>query len=195
MAEEARNAGRDARPANQRGVARLGAVQALYQMEIAGTELADVIAEFELFRLGKELDGEQYRDADPAWFRDLVAGVVADQRTIDPMVHKALAASWPLKRVDSILRAILRAGTYELTRRKDVPARVVISEYIDVARAFFVEDEPRIVNGVLDSIAHEVRSGEFDADGGREPAGKVAGGKSAGGKSADSKTAADPSRG
>ncbi len=163
MTEEARRASREVRPANQRGVARLAAVQALYQMEIAGTDVADVIAEYELFRLGKELDGEQYRDADPAWFRDLVAGVVTDQRTIDPMVHRALTASWPLKRVDSILRAILRAGTYELMRRKDVPARVAISEYIDVARAFFEDDEPRIVNGVLDAIAREIRPDDLGA--------------------------------
>ncbi|MQT13696.1 transcription antitermination factor NusB [Segnochrobactrum spirostomi] len=165
MSDAARRQPRDARPANQRGVARLAAVQALYQMEIGGGDAADVVAEFELFRLGKEIDGEQYRAADAAWFRDLVAGVVLAQREIDPLVHQALTHDWPLGRVDSILRAILRAGVYELLHRTDVPAKVVITEYIDVAKAFFTEDEPRIVNGVLDRIAHERRAAEFDAAG------------------------------
>jgi len=154
---------RDVRPANQRGVARLAAVQALYQMELAGTDIADVVAEFELFRLGKEIDGEHYRAADAAWFRDLVAGVVAEQRQIDPRIHAALARDWPLGRVDATLRAILRAGVYELINRPDVPGRVVITEYVDVAKAFFGEEEPRIVNGVLDRLARELRSGEFES--------------------------------
>lgn len=153
---------REVRPANQRGLARLAAVQALYQMELGGVQLADVIAEFQNFRLGQEIDGEQYRDADAGWFRDLMQGVVAEQRAIDPRVHTALAEDWPLKRIDSILRAILRAGVFELIRRKDVPARVVISEYIEVAKAFFNEDEPRMVNAVLDRIARELRPKEFE---------------------------------
>lgn len=152
----------EVRPANKRGAARLAAVQALYQMDIAGSELGDVLAEFEAFRLGKEIDGLEFREADPAWFRDVVSGVVRDQREIDPRVHKALTEGWPLKRIDVTLRAILRAGTWELGQRRDVPARVIISEYIDVAKAFFVEDEPKIVNGVLDRIAHDVRTDEFE---------------------------------
>ena len=152
-----------ARPANKRGAARLSAVQALYQMDVGGSSLADVLAEFEAFRLGAELDGEQYREADPAWFRDLVKGVVAEQRILDPVIHRSLVAGWPLKRIDTTLRAILRAGAFELMRRKDVPARVVISEYMDVARAFYEEDEPRMVNGVLDKLAREFREAEFDA--------------------------------
>lgn len=151
----------EVRPANKRGSARLAAVQALYQMDIAGSELGDVLAEFEAFRLGKEIDGLEFREADPAWFRDVVTGVVREQRDIDPRIHKALAEGWPLKRIDVTLRAVLRAGTYELLARKEVPARVIISEYIDVAKAFFVEDEPRIVNGVLDRLAHELRAAEF----------------------------------
>lgn len=154
---------REARPANKRGAARLAAVQALYQMEIAGAEVADVIAEFETFRLGREIDGDTYREADPEFFREIVAGVVAYQRDIDPRVHGALVEGWPLKRVDVTLREILRAGTFELIKRKDIPARVVIAEYVDVAKAFFVEDEPKIVNGVLDKLAHEVRPAEFEA--------------------------------
>ena len=154
-----------ARPANQRGVARLAAVQALYQMEIAGTGVADVVAEFELFRLGQEVDGDQYRSADKAYFRDLVVGVVEQQRTLDPTVHEALVAGWPLKRIDATLRAILRAGTYELLRRPDVPARVVITEYVDIAKAFFAVDEPRLVNGVLDRLARQIRPAEFEGNG------------------------------
>jgi N utilization substance protein B len=149
------------KPANKRGAARLGAVQALYQMDVGGSVLADVLAEFEAFRLGSELDGEQYREADPAWFRDLVKGVVAEQRRLDPEIHRALVASWPLKRIDTTLRAILRAGAYELMCVNIVPARVVISEYIDVARAFYEGEEPRMVNGVLDRIAHTHRAEEF----------------------------------
>lgn len=153
---------REIKPANKRGVARLAAVQALYQMEIGGGEIADVVTEFEEFRLGQEIDGDEYREADHTFFRDIVAGVVAEQRIIDPRVHQALVEDWPLKRIDVTLREILRAGSWELLRRKDIPARVIISEYIDVAKAFFVEEEPKIVNGVLDKIAHELRAKEFE---------------------------------
>jgi len=166
MADPARSdRGGPPRQANQRGASRLGAVQALYQMEIAGTAVADVVAEFELFRLGKEIDGDQYRSADVAWFRDVVVGVVERQREIDPAVDRVLVAGWPLGRVDATLRAILRAATYELIARRDVPARVVITEYVDIARAFFAEgDEPRLANGVLDRLAHDFRASEFEAD-------------------------------
>ena len=153
------------RPANQRGAARLAAVQALYQLEIGGGDMLTVIQEFEAFRLGQEIDGYEYRQADAGWFRDVVGGVVAEQRLIDPMVHTALVEDWPLKRVDATLRAILRCGTYELLKRNDVPGRVIISEYIDIARAFFEDDEPRLVNGVLDRIAHDNRPDEFPVRG------------------------------
>ncbi|WP_181707189.1 transcription antitermination factor NusB [Chthonobacter rhizosphaerae] len=149
------------RPANQRGAARLAAVQALYQMEIGGEDIVSVVTEFETFRLGKEIDGVEYRQADAAWFRDIVSGVVGEQRRIDPMIHTALVEDWPLKRVDATLRAILRCGTYELLKRPDVPGKVIITEYIDVARAFFSDDEPKLVNGVLDRIAHLARPDEF----------------------------------
>ena len=153
------------RQANQRGAARLAAVQALYQLEIGGGDMLTVIQEFEAFRLGQEIDGYEYRQADAGWFRDVVGGVVAEQRLIDPMVHTALVEDWPLKRVDATLRAILRCGTYELLKRNDVPGRVIISEYIDIARAFFEDDEPRLVNGVLDRIAHDNRPDEFPVRG------------------------------
>lgn len=152
---------RATRPANQRGAARLAAVQALYQMDLGGATLSDVIAEFESFRLGKELDGEQYRDADAAFFRDIVGGVVREQKTLDPIVHSTLAANWPLSRIDVTLRAILRAGAYELANRADVPARVVIAEYVDVAKAFFEGEVTSLVNGVLDGLAHRIRPTEF----------------------------------
>lgn len=154
---------REVRPANKRGAARLAAVQALYQMEIGGGELADVVTEFEVFRLGQEIDGDEYREADGAFFRDIVSGVVAEQRVIDPLVHQALVEDWPLKRIDVTLREILRAGAWELLKRKDIPAKVVITEYVDVAKAFFVEDEPKICNGVLDKLARGFRPKEFEA--------------------------------
>jgi N utilization substance protein B len=123
--------------------------------------LPEVLAEFESYRLGKEIDGEQYRDADFAFFRDIVSGVVREQQTIDPIVHTTLSAGWPLARVDVTLRAILRAGAYELSGRGDVPARVVIAEYVDVAKAFFEGEVPAMVNGVLDAIARRIRPVEF----------------------------------
>jgi N utilization substance protein B len=149
------------RPANQRGVARLAAVQALYQMEVGGAALPEIIAEFEVHRLGKEIDGEQYRDADAAFFRDVVGGVVEGQRTLDPAVDGALTGDWPLPRVDATMRAILRAGAFELAHRPDVPARVVITEYVDVAKAFFDGEVPAMVNAVLDTLARKMRPAEF----------------------------------
>jgi len=149
--------------ANRRGAARLSAVQALYQMDIGGATLDDVIAEFESHRLGQELDGVRYLNADAKFFRDIVSGVVANQRRLDPLIHAALAHGWPLVRIDATLRAILRCGALELTERDDVPARVVITEYVDVAKAFFDEDEPKVVNGVLDRLAREARPAEFAA--------------------------------
>lgn len=149
------------RPANKRGAARLGAVQALYQMDIGGTSLQQVVAEFENVRLGKEIDGEQYLEADVAYFRGILAGVVKEQVQLDPLIHKALTPDWPLSRIDSLLRAVLRAASFELLRRKDVPAKVIITEYVDVTKAYFLEDEPKMVNGVLDHIAREVRASEF----------------------------------
>ncbi len=156
-----------ARTANKRGAARLAAVQALYQMDLTDSRLMDVVAEYENMRLGQEIDGEKYVDADAGWFRGVVAGVVSDQKKIDPMIHAALTPDWPLARIDTLLRATLRAGVFELLNRRDVPARVIITEYVDVAKAFYGEDEPRMVNGVLDRIARDLRPKEVTArDGG-----------------------------
>ena len=152
---------RHPKPANQRGAARLAAVQALYQMDLSGATLPEVLAEFESFRLGKEIDGTQYRNADAAFFREIVGGVVRDQLTLDPAIHAALSPGWPLPRIDTTLRAILRSGAYELKHRPDIPGRVVITEYVDVANAFFDNDAAAMVNGVLDRLAHELRPAEF----------------------------------
>lgn len=149
------------RKANRRGAARLAAVQALYQMDIAGAGVNDVLAEFESHWIGGEVEGQQYLPAEAAFFRDIVSGVVRDQAKLDPIIDDALQKGWPLKRIDAILRAALRAGAYELEHRTDVPARVVVSEYVDVAYAFVEPDETGMVNAVLDQIARRFRAGEF----------------------------------
>jgi transcription antitermination protein NusB len=156
---------KDERKANRRGAARLAAVQALYQMDIAGTPVNDILAQFERHWLGQEVEGSQYLPAEAAYFRQIVEGVVEAQRRLDPMIDRALAGGWPLKRVETVLRAVLRAGAYELDGRRDVPARVVVSEYVDVANAFLDGDETGMVNAVLDALARALRAAEFDAAG------------------------------
>ena len=148
---------RPAKTANQRGAARLAAVQALYQMEIGGTGVLEVVAEYEAHRLGQELDGDTYLKADASWFRSIVSGVVREQTRLDPLIGSALQDDWALSRVDSTVRAILRAGTFELLDRKDVPVAVIVTEYVEIAHAFFDDDEPKLVNAVLDRIAKQVR--------------------------------------
>ncbi|WP_019222000.1 transcription antitermination factor NusB [Bartonella senegalensis] len=145
------------RLANKRGAARLAAVQALYQMDIVGSGVMETAAEYEAYRLGKNIDGDQYLDADVQWFLAIITGVVKDQKQLDPLLHQQLSADWSLSRLDSILRAILRAGLWELINRQDVPLAVVMSEYVDIAKAFFEGDEPKLVNAVLDSVAKKVR--------------------------------------
>ncbi|AYG61358.1 transcription antitermination factor NusB [Rhizobium jaguaris] len=148
---------RPAKTANQRGAARLAAVQALYQMDIGGAGVLEVVAEYEAHRLGQELDGETYLKADASWFRSIVSGVVREQTRLDPLIGSALQDDWALSRLDSTVRAILRAGTFELLDRKDVPVPVIVTEYVEIAHAFFEEDEPKLVNAVLDRIAKQVR--------------------------------------
>jgi N utilization substance protein B len=143
--------------ANQRGAARLAAVQALYQMDIGGTGVLEVVSEYETHRLGQEVDGDTYLKADASWFRSIVAGVVRDQKVIDPLIAKALQDDWALSRIDSTVRAILRAGVFELLERKDVPVPVIVTEYVEIARAFFEDEEPKLVNAVLDRIAKQIR--------------------------------------
>lgn len=150
--------------ANKRGVARLAAVQALYQMDLTSAKLMDVVSEFEHFRFDQEVDedqgSEKYRAADAAWFRAILSGVIEQQADIDPLIHHNLPADWPLKRLETLLRSILRAGTWELRARKDVPVKVIISEYVDVAKAFYEDDEPKLVNGLLDRLARTLRDDE-----------------------------------
>ncbi|MET4208236.1 transcription antitermination factor NusB [Bradyrhizobium sp. LA2.1] len=147
--------------ANRRGAARLAAVQALYQMDIAGAGINDIFAEFESHWLGNEVEGDTYLPAEAAFFRDVVSGVVRDQKMLDPLIDEALSKGWPLKRIEAILRAVLRAGAYELQHRKDVPGRVVVSEYVDVANAFVDREETGMVNAVLDQIGRQFRGDEF----------------------------------
>jgi N utilization substance protein B len=156
---------RDGRPrlgGRRRTVARLAAVQALYQLELNPALDADtVIREFARYRLGQEIEGDQLAEADPAFFADIVRGVVADQERLDADISTALVEDWPLARLDSVLRAILRAGAWELVHRTDVPARVSISEYISIAHAFFTGKEPALANGVLDRLARNLRPADM----------------------------------
>ncbi|MET3352555.1 transcription antitermination factor NusB [Xanthobacter autotrophicus] len=145
----------------KKSAARLGAVQALYQMDLAQTPLNDILAEFESHWLGQEVEGVEFPEADVRLFRAVVEGVLNDQRRIDPMVDNALTKGWPLKRVEAVLRAVLRAGAFELASKPDVPARVVITEYVNVAGAFLDRDETGMVNAVLDTLAHDLRPDEF----------------------------------
>jgi transcription antitermination protein NusB len=160
MSDAERNA-QDARKANKRGAARLAAVQALYQMDLAGTGVNEIMAEFESHWLGGEVEGAKYLPAEAAYFRDIVSGVVREQMSLDPKIDAVLTRGWPLKRIEALLRAVLRAGAYELACRKDVPARVVMSEYVDVAGAFVDKEETGMVNAVLDQLARQFRAAEI----------------------------------
>jgi N utilization substance protein B len=151
----------DDKPSGQlaRSQARLAAVQALYQMDMAGTDLAEVIDEFNTHRLGDAAEDCTIAGADAEHFARILHGVVRRQKELDPVIDAQLASGWRLVRVDAILRAILRAGAFELTEETGVPTRVVINEYVNVAHAFFAADEPRVVNGVLDALARKLRPG------------------------------------
>jgi N utilization substance protein B len=150
-------------PPAARSAARLGAVQALYQMDIAGTDVGETLAQFSSRASGEDFDAGQCGEADYKFLKEIVDGVVREQRTIDLALNEVLEKSWPLPRLDSTVRAILRAGGYELIFMERVPARVSISEYVDVTRAFFEEEESRFVNGVLDALARQKRPQEFAA--------------------------------
>lgn len=141
----------------RRSAARLASVQALYQMDLAGTPLPEIFAEFESHWMGHEIEGDEYKPAEAAFFRSVVGGVLREQRRLDPVIDQTLASGWPLQRIEVILRAILRAGAYELAHRADVPPRVVITEYADIAHAFFGDEEVGMVNAVLDALARRLR--------------------------------------
>ena len=140
-----------------RSAARLAAVQALYQMEMEATPLAKLLHEFHQHRLGATIEDATYADAEQDFFDDVVSGTDARRDEIDRLITDRLAEGWSLNRLDRPMRAILRAGTYELIARPDVPAASVISEYIDVAHAFFDKRETGFVNGLLDAIAKTAR--------------------------------------
>ena len=130
-------------------------------MDVAKKGINEILAEFESHWIGQEVEGDQYKPAELAFFRSILEGVLAEQIDVDLLVDRALQQGWPLSRVEAVLRAILRAGTYELRSRKDVPARVVIVEYTDIAGAFFEAEEVGMVNAVLDSLAHRLRPDEL----------------------------------
>jgi N utilization substance protein B len=140
-----------------RSAARLAAVQALYQMEMEATPLARLLHEFHQHRLGATIGDDVYADAEVDFFDDIVTGTDSRREEIDQAITARLAEGWTLARLDKPMKAILRAGTYELLARPDVPAATVISEYIDVAHAFFDKRETGFVNGLLDAIAKTAR--------------------------------------
>ncbi|TGX55112.1 transcription antitermination factor NusB [Sphingomonas gei] len=140
-----------------RAASRLAAVQALYQLEMEGTKLTVLLTEFHQHRLGATIEDVEYADADVTFFDDIVKGVDARREEIDGLIAAKLAADWSLDRLDKPMRQILRAGTYELLARRDVPVGAVISEYLDVTDAFYDRREKGFANGILDAIAKEVR--------------------------------------
>ena len=143
--------------AQSRSAARLAAVQALYQLDMEGTALRVLLHEFHNHRLGATIEDVEYADAEIDFFDDLVAGVDARRGEIDSLIADKLAKGWSLDRLDKPMRQILRAGTYELLARKDVPTGTVINEYLDVAHAFYDKRETNFVNGLLDAVAKGVR--------------------------------------
>ncbi|HEV7352433.1 MAG TPA: transcription antitermination factor NusB [Brevundimonas sp.] len=160
-AEAVRDGGREphlsARERRARTVARLAAVQALYQMELAGAGVETVIREFSDYRFDADIEGEPLAEADEAWFADVVRGVVAGQAEIDTAVSARLASNWRLERLDATLRALLRAGAYELRDKPEAPREVVINEYVELAKAFFDPAEAKFVNAALDGVARDAR--------------------------------------
>ncbi len=141
----------------KRTVARLASVQALYQMETGGGGVDEVVREFADHRFEADIEGQRLADADEAYFAEVVRGVVADQASLDGAIARRLAEGWKLDRLDATVRAVLRAGAWELAHRPDVPVEVVIDEYVELAKAFFEGPEPGFVNGALDRLARDLR--------------------------------------
>jgi len=146
---------------NKRSASRLAAVQALYQVEMTDITPNVVVVEYVKHRLGQEIDGDEFLPADATLFEELVQGTVAHQAELDALIVPALAADWPLERLEMILRAILRVASFELAHRIDVPVKVVITEYVDIAHAFFAGKEPGLINGVLDKLGRQLRPTEW----------------------------------
>jgi N utilization substance protein B len=145
------------RRSRERAAARLAAVQALYQHEMESTAQAKLLDDFHQHRLGREIEDEQYEAADVDFFDDLVIGTLARREEIDALLSERLAQGWSLPRLDKTMLQILRVGTYELLARPDIPVGTAISEYVDVAHAFFDDREAKFVNGVLDAVSKAVR--------------------------------------
>ena len=145
-------------PRHARSVARLAAVQALYQMEVSSAGVEAVIREFTEHRFDRDVEGMTLAAADEAFFAEIVRGVVAQQRRVDAAIVKRLAENWRLERIDATVRAMLRCGVYELEHRPDIPTEVVIDEYVELAKSFFDGPEPGFVNGALDGVAQDVRA-------------------------------------
>ena len=141
-----------------RSVARLAAVQALYQMETGGAGVETVIREFADHRFGRDLEGVRLAHADEPFFAELVRGVVAEQATIDVAIKRRLARDWRLDRIDATARAILRIGAFELMHLPETPAEVAIDEYVEIAKSFFHGTEARFINAALDAIGRDERS-------------------------------------
>ena len=152
MTPDAKDSSGAAKTANQRGAARLAAVQALYQMEVGHVSLEQTLSQFAAHHLGKEVEGEQYLPADADFFSQIIKGVIRSQLEIDPLINARLSDEWPVGRIDATLRAILRSAAFELLKKPDIPENVIISEYLDVTRAFFDDDAVKLVNGVLEAI-------------------------------------------
>jgi N utilization substance protein B len=125
-------------------------------MDVGRQSLEDTLSQFNAHVMGREIEGEQYLPADADFFRQIVSGVIKSQLDIDPTIDNALTSDWPVGRIDATLRAILRAAVFELLRRRDIPARVVITEYVDIAKAFYEDDAPKLVNGVLDTVSRKL---------------------------------------
>lgn len=145
----------------KRSAARLSAVQALYQMDLTGKGVNEVLGEFEAHWMGREIEGDQYKPAERGLFRQIIQGVMKDQVALDRAADRILTDGWPLARIEALLRAALRAGFFELAHAPDVPVKVVVSEYVDIASAFLEKDEVAMANAVLDRFAREVRAQEL----------------------------------
>ena len=144
-----------------RTAARLCAVQALYQMEMGGGSAEHIVTQFVEHRIGEVIDGFDCRKTDTVLFGRIVRGVAANQQQLDEMISGALTEDWTLVRLERLLRATLRAGVFELLFAPDVPVRVVLNEYVDIAHGFFEGAKPNLINGILDRLAHLLRAGEL----------------------------------
>lgn len=153
------------KPPTARSAARLGAVQALYQLDIGGADLGETLAQFSSRVSGDNFDNGEIGDADYKHLRDVVEGVVREQELLDPSVDKVLDKDWPLHRLDATVRAIIRAAAFEIYFKDNVPAKVAINEYVDVATAFYEDgSEPGFINGALNTLARQRRPQEFSRD-------------------------------